>query len=89
MNARLRDSSGLKAHCAGNNPKGPVSVMLFRRFTIVCLLLTIFGMWFAALAANSERRTGKTSRLPCKIENNPACDREHISAQFRLIESTK
>lgn len=49
--------------------------MLFRRFTIVCLILTVFGMWFAALAANSERRTGKTSRLPCTIETGPVCDR--------------
>ncbi len=51
--------------------------MLFRRFTIICLILTIFGMWFAALAANSERRTGKTSRLPCMVESSPACDRAH------------
>ena len=49
--------------------------MLFRRFTIVCLILTVFGMWFAALAANSERRTGKTARLPCVTSTNPACDR--------------
>lgn len=49
--------------------------MLFRRFTIICLVLMIFGMWFAALAANGERRTGKTSRLPCPIETSLACDR--------------
>ncbi len=49
--------------------------MLFRRFTIVCLILTIFGMWFAALAANSARRTDKTSRLPCAFETSAACDR--------------
>jgi hypothetical protein len=30
--------------------------MLARRFTIVCLLLTLFGMIFAMLAANAGRR---------------------------------
>ncbi|MEX0345002.1 MAG: hypothetical protein AB3N20_08780 [Rhizobiaceae bacterium] len=51
--------------------------MLFRRFTIVCLILTVFGMWFAALAANSERRSAKTVRLPCLSITTPTCDRAH------------
>lgn len=51
--------------------------MLFRRFSIICLILMIFGMWFAALAANGERRTGDTMRFSCISETGPACDRAH------------
>ncbi|MEZ5810917.1 MAG: hypothetical protein R3D45_05815 [Rhizobiaceae bacterium] len=49
--------------------------MLFRRFTIICLLLTIFGMWFATVAANSERRTGTTHGVSCILQSSPACNR--------------
>lgn len=49
--------------------------MLFRRFTIICLMLTIFGMWFAAIAANSERRTGATNGVSCILQSSPACGR--------------
>lgn len=45
--------------------------MLFRRLTIVCLLLTLFGVSFAAIAANAERRN--PFRTPCLYDQVVHC----------------
>lgn len=42
--------------------------MLARRFTIVCLLMSLFGMYFATLVAEtsrSHRSRENGPRLPC------------------------
>ncbi len=50
--------------------------MLVRRFTIVCLLTTLFGMFFAILVADASRVT-KPRRLaeviPCLPDGKNAC----------------
>ena len=50
--------------------------MLARRFTIVCLLMTLFGMFFAILAAEASRthrpyRT--TDAPPCFLDRKISC----------------
>jgi hypothetical protein len=50
--------------------------MLARRFTIVCLLMTLFGMFFAILVAEASRKTRSrdvATARPCLIEQSPAC----------------
>jgi hypothetical protein len=39
--------------------------MLARRFTIVCLLVTLFGMWFAQVAAEPGR--GRPGSAACLL----------------------
>ena len=50
--------------------------MLARRFTIVCLLTTLFGMFFAILVADASR-SPRTRRLaevvPCLTDGIGAC----------------
>ena len=50
--------------------------MLARRFTIVCLLMTLFGMFFAILVteANQTRRPYQTSEAQtCFLDRKIAC----------------
>lgn len=50
--------------------------MLARRFTIVCLLLTLFGMGFAILVAKASRpaRSWEIGMVvPCAFENGLRC----------------
>lgn len=51
--------------------------MLARRFTIVCLLMSLFGMAFAILVAEAGRATKPRTlgaALPCMLdENGIAC----------------
>ena len=42
--------------------------MLARRFTIVCLLMTLFGMFFAILVAEASR-----NRRPYQTTDAQAC----------------
>jgi hypothetical protein len=52
MNGRLRAGSAAQEH----SPQRPKEKeMLVRRFTIVCLLVTLFGMVFAILVAEASR----------------------------------
>ena len=48
--------------------------MLARRFTIVCLLVTLFGMIFATLVAQTSRpaRSWGTENS-CSVEQNLIC----------------
>lgn len=50
--------------------------MLARRFTIVCLLLTIFGMAFSIIVAEASR-SGRAWRMgmvvPCDYASSPYC----------------
>ncbi len=50
--------------------------MLARRFTIVCLLTTLFGMFFAILVADASRGS-KPRRIaevvPCLTDGIRAC----------------
>ena len=50
--------------------------MLARRFTIVCLAITLFGMLFATLVAKASRsaRSWETGlAVPCLIEPSTVC----------------
>jgi hypothetical protein len=48
--------------------------MLARRFTIVCLLLTLFGMMFAALVAETSRPAKSWGAVvSCAVEQHPVC----------------
>ena len=50
--------------------------MLARRFTIVCLLMTLFGMFFAILVAEAGRTIRPyqtTDALPCFLNKRTAC----------------
>lgn len=52
--------------------------MLVRRFTIVCLLITLFGIGFAGLVAEASRperawTIGKV--VPCFFDDGPRCGR--------------
>lgn len=50
--------------------------MLARRFTIVCLLLTIFGMFFASLVAQAgrkERGWQRQAEASCLVEQSWNC----------------
>jgi hypothetical protein len=50
--------------------------MLARRFTIVCLLMTMFGMVFAILvseAGRTFRPYQTTNALPCFLDKRIAC----------------
>lgn len=45
--------------------------MLARRFTIVCLLMTLFGMFFAILVAEAgrpQRNWGEASARSCGVD---------------------
>ena len=61
--------------------------MLARRFTIVCLLTTLFGMLFALLVAEASR----TSRprvigmvVPCTIHDGIRCEPSSHPVRTRL-----
>lgn len=46
--------------------------MLARRFTIICLLMTLFGMFFAGLVAEASRPAkarGTGATLPCLLDH--------------------
>jgi len=50
--------------------------MLARRFTIVCLLVTLFGMMFATLVAEFSRPARSWDAEPvlsCVTERGPVC----------------
>ncbi len=47
--------------------------MLARRFTIVCLLMTLFGMYFAILVAEAGRHTRSWGDGACAFNDKPAC----------------
>ncbi len=50
--------------------------MLARRFTIVCLLTSLFGMVFAILVADASRSTrprGVAEVAPCFTDGIAAC----------------
>lgn len=49
--------------------------MLARRFTIVCLLLTVFSMVFASLVAQgrTERSWQKSAGITCLFDNTINC----------------
>lgn len=50
--------------------------MLARRFTIVCLLLTVFSMFFAGLVAQAgrtERRWQQTVGTACAFDPTLTC----------------
>jgi hypothetical protein len=44
--------------------------MLARRFTIVCLLMALFGMYFASLVAEAGRHARHGA---CAFNDRPAC----------------
>lgn len=45
--------------------------MLARRFTIVCLLVALFGIYFAILVAEASRHA--RSWGGCAFDDKPAC----------------
>lgn len=51
--------------------------MLARRFTIVCLILTLFSMAFASLAAQPARKARTFDRqaaaIPCEFDSRLTC----------------
>lgn len=50
--------------------------MLARRFTIVCLIVMLFGMGLSALVAEASRparSTGFGSAMPCVFEGGSRC----------------
>lgn len=49
--------------------------MLARRFTIVCLIVTVFGMAFAVLVAESSRAGygHPAAFVPCNGANHAVC----------------
>lgn len=50
--------------------------MLTRRFTIVCLLLTVFSMFFASLVAQAgrtERGLQRDAYVSCMFDQSPNC----------------
>ncbi|WP_274629645.1 hypothetical protein [Arvimicrobium flavum] len=51
--------------------------MLARRFTIVCLLLTLFSMFFASLVAQAGRteRGWQNARTTCLFSQDINCGR--------------
>ncbi len=52
--------------------------MLARRFTIVCLMVTIFGMCFAILVAEHSRpkRSDFGKVVSCVFETSQTCARQ-------------
>lgn len=51
--------------------------MLARRFTIVCLMVAIFGMGLAILVAeNSRPRSDLGQIVSCVFETSPRCAQE-------------
>ena len=54
--------------------------MLARRFTIVCLIMALFGMGFAALVAEASRPARSWdigTVVPCVFENGLVCSPPH------------
>lgn len=50
--------------------------MLARRFTIICLLLTLFSMFFASLVAQAgrtERGWENAAQAPCFFDRDLTC----------------
>ena len=47
--------------------------MLARRFIIVCLLMTLFGMTFAILVAEASRHARARSAGACILDTNANC----------------
>lgn len=51
-------------------------MLIVRRFTIVCLLITLFGIGFAAVVQNASRpaRSWEIGRVvPCVFEDGLRC----------------
>ena len=73
MNGRIRNGSAAFGHCS------PVlrenCHMLARRFTVVCLLIALFGMGLSVLVAEKSRfsppRTGQFAA--CDLSNPVGC----------------
>lgn len=54
--------------------------MLARRFTIICLLLTLFSMFFASLVAQAgrtERSWERMSASSCMLDTSFTCRSSH------------
>ncbi len=50
--------------------------MLARRFTIVCLMIALFGIGFASIVAEAGRPEGSWQLgtvVPCVFEDGPRC----------------
>ena len=47
--------------------------MLARRFTIVCLLVTLFGMFFSIAVANSGRHSPSGGMHSCVVGSKILC----------------
>lgn len=47
--------------------------MLARRFAIICLLMTLFGMGFAILVAEASRHGRARSTDACILDTNANC----------------
>lgn len=47
--------------------------MLARRFTIVCLLVTLFGMFFSIAVANTGRHYSPTGANSCFVGSKLLC----------------
>ena len=74
MNTSLRTGSAAKRQYRVENMERP---MLARRFTIVCLIVTLFGMMLAMLVAEASRRphawTVETA-TSCLVEPGLGCN---------------
>jgi hypothetical protein len=72
MNGPLRESSAAFGDCASHRKD---TSMLARRFTIVCLLLTLFSMFFASIVAHgrSERSWQPNAGIACLFEQSANC----------------
>lgn len=68
MNAAIR--AGSVASAQSPHIEGRLS-MLARRFTIVCLLVALFGIYFAILVAEASRHA--RSWGGCAFDDKPAC----------------
>ena len=47
--------------------------MLARRFTIVCLVVMLFGMMLSSLVARTSRPSWKTAAPICMLDGDFAC----------------
>jgi uncharacterized membrane protein YeiB len=52
-------------------------MMLFQRFTLICLLSMLFGIGFATIvqAQKSDRRTAIGEARSCSSQFHPVCNR--------------
>lgn len=73
MNVPLSTGSAAKRQYRVENKEGP---MLARRFTIVCLIITLFGMMLAVLVAEASRPPFRyvDATASCMVELGFGCD---------------